>query len=103
MKHRRIRPIVAALISVAILASCSAEEEAPEPERAVHSVNSSLPEVEVEQLSLPFAFQELPAFTLPFEDIPRSADGILFGLHEVDGVLEFSAVKIGRASCRERV
>ena len=92
MKHRRIRPIVAALISVAILASCSAEEEAPEPERAVHSVNSSLPEVEVEQLSLPFAFQELPAFTLPFEDIPRSADGILFGLHEVDGVLEFSAV-----------
>jgi len=92
MKHRRIRAVVAALISVAILASCSSEEELPEPERAVHSVNSSLPEVEVEQLSLPFAFQELPAFTLPFEDIPRSADGILFGLHEVGGVLEFSAV-----------
>ena len=92
MTHRPLRLVTAALMSAAILAGCSTAEERPEAERAVHSVNSSLPEVEVEQLSLPFAFQELPTFTLPFDDMPQSADGILFGLRETDGVLEFSAV-----------
>lgn len=95
MSHRTLRAIGAAVISAVIIAGCSTADDQPEAERAVHSVNDPLPEVDVEQLSLPFAFQELPTFTLPFDSAPQSADDILFGLREVDGVLEFSAVSTG--------
>lgn len=84
--------IVAGLSAAMVIAGCSASPDEPEPERAIHSATSPLEEAHPDELALPFAFQELPAFTLPFDDTPQSLDGVLFGLHEVEGVLEFTAV-----------
>src|SRR5699024_8734668 len=83
---------VAGISAVMILAGCSTPAEEPEPERAVHSATSPLDQAQPDDLILPFAFQELPAFQLPFDDTPKSLDGVLFGLQEVEGVLEFTAV-----------
>ncbi len=92
--HSTLRVLAAGIVGAMLVAGCSAPEEVPDPERAVHSVNTPLEEVEIDQLALPYAFQELPAYDLPFDDVPLSADGILFGLQEVEGVLEFSAVTV---------
>lgn len=88
----RLRGVLAAGILGALLVGCSTAEEAPEPERGILSAQTTLPEAEVDQLALPLAFQELPTFTLPFDSAPETADGVLFGLQEVDGILEFAAV-----------
>lgn len=84
--------IVAGLSAVMVVAGCSTSPDEPEPERAIHSATSPLEDAHPDELALPFAFQELPAFILPFDTVPQSLDGVLFGLREVEGVLEFTAV-----------
>lgn len=84
--------ITATLAGVLLLAACSSTPEATDVNRSVLTSSEQLPSFDVDETLLPFAFQELPTFDLPFEDTPKSLDGILFGLQEVDGHLEFSAV-----------
>lgn len=75
-----------------VLSACSSSPEEPPVDRSVHSSGETLAAAEIEDLSLPFAFQELPTFTLPYDSAPVSLDGVLFGLQETNRVLQFTAV-----------
>lgn len=92
--RRRLAPIAALAAAVAFLAACTwaPTETQIEPDRAVHQHTGDLPTVAVPELQLPFAFQELPTFALPYDDAPQTRAGVLLGLHDAGGVLEFTAV-----------
>lgn len=93
---RRRSPLAraAAAIGLAalVVAGCSPGASTPDVERGIITAGDVLPEAGVDGTILPFPFQELPTFTLPFDAVPAHLDGILFGLREIDGALEFSAV-----------
>lgn len=91
MSPRLLTVACSVLAGVLVLGAC-AGSAGPTPERSVVHAEAGLPAAEVDPLTLPYPFKELPTFDLPFDDVPESMDGVLLGLRELDGVLEFSAV-----------
>ncbi len=92
---KRARLASTALL-ITLVAGCSllgdGEEPAGVPDREVHVIDARLGEAEIERGRLPYPFAELPAFTPGWDDVPRFADGVFFGLGDAGGVLEFTAV-----------
>lgn len=86
-----LRAVIGVVATALALSSCAIMGEA-EPDRDITSEATDLPTAEVDIESLPQSFQELPLWSLPYDDVPTHLDGVLFGLQERRGVLEFSAV-----------
>lgn len=89
---RRLRALgLGVTLAIIVLAGCSTTQP-DDAETAVPEVGETLPTATVDELLLPFAFHELPTYTLPFDTPPQELDGVILGLQEVAGELQFTAV-----------
>lgn len=89
---RRLRALgLGVTLAIVLLAGCSTTQP-DDAETAVPEVGETLPTATVDELLLPFAFHELPTYALPFDTPPQELDGVILGLQEVAGELQFTAV-----------